>query len=710
MATIASLYGGHRHVPRRCESAPIVPQSSSRRGKAESSSRQQFHTHLQQQWIKWKNHHQARSTGFTKLGLRRMVCLIFPGLVAFSCLTLLVSSRTTGLVDLEANNPHRHPFVRSPHIRHRNAREQQQLLKQQQQQRQASHSSTSSSWWSSSSNPAVNSPRSLLFSSLGGSSNHNHEQPQQENKQQASQQESKTTTTLQEAAEEPRFLVFGTSSTYGTGLEDPWREAYPYQLSLYTHNAATRHGGFTLAAACTQSIVRDDIYDVIVVEFTTWGTALTILSQRLRQRFPHATLIFLRLWHPSQLKYTPLPDKKSRPNKNATTTTMDFHAFRKMGGKTRAMDDPELYFEIYSQKKQWHFEKPNDEATVLDMASQLSASYFAMNLPDDDLFDYPKTMMDQLSIFEPSGSGDDLNKAGHATVAASLRSILRSTPLPSPQSAQQVRPWPELELQDVCRLWYENGLYQQPASAQESGEGLRKVEFSKAGVAADHYWTLGSSRGASGHAQNKEPNHKHALEVDDVTGSTLTLQNPFAEPRMLYLTYLTTYAPLEEEEEEDWESTSRDDPPEFSKLRVRINNKPAVLIEALHHQTKVKDEELLQQQQQEEQAQGGSTTANNKKNKEAKRPELARTTAVGMIPPGQSVIRLDPVPTPLYKRVAASSSSSNSATASGTRPFRLLGWSLLPQQVVDALQLQTIEYSLEESAVLPSSTDWEWLS
>lgn len=140
--------------------------------------------------------------------------------------------------------------------------------------------------------------------------------------------------------EEPRYLVFGTSTTYGVGLERPLEEAYPYQLSAHTHNAATQSGGFTMAAACTQSIVGDDIlYDVVVVEFQTWQPALSLLLQRLRQRFPHALFIFLRLWHPSQLQY-----------KDVNGTSVDFQTYRRINGN-KAMDDPELYLDILAHKE-----------------------------------------------------------------------------------------------------------------------------------------------------------------------------------------------------------------------------------------------------------------------------------------------------------------------------------------------------------------------
>ena len=409
--------------------------------------------------------------------------------------------------------------------------------------------------------------------------------------------------------DEPRYLVFGTSSTYGIGLENPLEEAYPYRLSEQTHNAATQSGGFTLAAACMQSIVRDNIYDVIIFEFRIWDPALSMLVQRARQRFPHAFLVLLRLWHPSQLQY-----------KQDNGTVIDFHTYQKSNGY-KGMDDPELYLSMLARKDRWSFATLGDEAVVLEEASRYRASYFAMNMPDHDFFEYPKTMMDQLSIFQEDS--DNLNAQGHAIVSSSLRQILQGHK-PVPRNQLRLGSWGE---GDECRLWYENGLYHDEKDTQR----LRRVVFEKSGNGAGGDWFVGA-------------NHKHAMEVNNEMGGTLKIDNPFDGERMLYLTYLTTPAEAEDEEE-------------YSQLRVRINDKPAILIEAFH-------------------------TA-------AQGQELARTSASGLLPPGSSLVQLDPV-----------------LSRKSTRPFRLLGWSLLSQEVEGRLAL---EFSLEESRV-PVEEYWNWFS
>jgi len=57
------------------------------------------------------------------------------------------------------------------------------------------------------------------------------------------------------------------------------------------------------ATFCTQGLVGDKVYDVILIEYFLKSQGLDALGQRLRKRFPNATLVFLRLWQPQMLFY-----------------------------------------------------------------------------------------------------------------------------------------------------------------------------------------------------------------------------------------------------------------------------------------------------------------------------------------------------------------------------------------------------------------------
>ena len=101
-----------------------------------------------------------------------------------------------------------------------------------------------------------------------------------------------------------RFIAFGTSRTWGSGLDDR-RMAYPWLLSPNATNLAIRAAGPEVPAMCTKSLVGDDVvYDVIILEFFFHANdALVRLTYRLKKRFPKATFVFLVIWSPFQLMF-----------------------------------------------------------------------------------------------------------------------------------------------------------------------------------------------------------------------------------------------------------------------------------------------------------------------------------------------------------------------------------------------------------------------
>ncbi len=99
---------------------------------------------------------------------------------------------------------------------------------------------------------------------------------------------------------EIRYAAFGTSQTWGATLADRDTEAYIKKLSLdHSENYAIRSSGPTYPAACTHSIMGDQEFDVIVMEwFHDASSGLMVLAQRLRERFPDAILVIARFWAP----------------------------------------------------------------------------------------------------------------------------------------------------------------------------------------------------------------------------------------------------------------------------------------------------------------------------------------------------------------------------------------------------------------------------
>ena len=99
-------------------------------------------------------------------------------------------------------------------------------------------------------------------------------------------------------AEKIRYAAFGTSIAWGTRLENRREDAFIWQLS----NFAIRATGAEFPAKCLSSMIGDEVYDVIVIEFTMRIDASAFaLVQRLRQRFPDAIIINFMNWTPQMI-------------------------------------------------------------------------------------------------------------------------------------------------------------------------------------------------------------------------------------------------------------------------------------------------------------------------------------------------------------------------------------------------------------------------
>lgn len=324
-------------------------------------------------------------------------------------------------------------------------------------------------------------------------------------------------------ANEVRYLAFGGSSTWGSGLRHPNRESYPYLLSASAHNAAVRSGSYSLAAACTQTIVQDDLYDVVLIEFTVFDDSIAVLARRLRERFPAASILFVRLWRPSQMKF-----------RHDDGSTIDFVEFREKHGNP-SLDDTGLYFEMLkSGADHWFIEIPEQETEIKMAAAQVQARYLKLPVPESDIFAYPITMRKTMELFE----NDDLSKHGHVVIAESIRSHVKESQVLSGHDRNKVGTWGD---GDQCKLWYNHGDF------ELNGRRLRAVEFDHAG-----------------------DEHRHALEVS-AEGSSFDIENPFTNDRMLYLTYMTSAMDNDDEMRSP-----------YPDVRVSLNGISTVIVEPYH--------------------------------------------------------------------------------------------------------------------------------
>ena len=405
-----------------------------------------------------------------------------------------------------------------------------------------------------------------------------------------------------QSADSIRYLTFGSSSTWGEGLKEPQQQAYPYLLSKSVHNVAARVGGLSLSAICTQSIVegnnehqhssRHRVYDVIVTEFQDNDAAsVSHLATRLRQRFPSAALIFVRLWSPAtdiiyqsddtatamglmewwkhQPKQQPTAEEPA-PKGTHPTSILGSFAFQSAV--------------LNSDSQRWSFLDHSEQAALVEKAVQ-SVNGHLISLPHlpttatttsiPALLTNPEIM----GLFQPN-QPNLLSVKGHRVLATIIQQLVDDQQLVDQQ--QQLGSWGN---GDSCHLWYATG---DTSSVLRKRRRASLVDFSR-----------------------ESDGHKHAIEISRKGGS-VDVTNPFNEKRMLYLTYMTAVA-------------SSGAVREYPRTKISLGGKPSLMIDPIYnHQPNHKKE-------------------NNDRHDDGgdQQDHLTRTTAVGLVPPGRSVLRLD---------------------------------------------------------------------
>ena len=101
-----------------------------------------------------------------------------------------------------------------------------------------------------------------------------------------------------------RYAAFGSSVSWGAALENREEEAYIWKLSKeHGVNYAIRSSGPNYPKSCLFTMMGDEEYDVIILEYFMHAReGLKSLANRVRNRFPDAIIIILRLWYPVQLQ------------------------------------------------------------------------------------------------------------------------------------------------------------------------------------------------------------------------------------------------------------------------------------------------------------------------------------------------------------------------------------------------------------------------
>jgi len=231
----------------------------------------------------------------------------------------------------------------------------------------------------------------------------------------------------------PRVVTFGSSRTWGSGIND--RENKSYAGLLNATNLAIRGSGPEYPAMCLYSMIDDNaIYDVVVIEFMLdWVTdALVDLGERVRYRFPNATIIFLNFWAPRQYIFKP--------------TGQPFQDFYKE--RTKRLEDGFFDHDVLdgTSNDDWLYE-PYDRSIIEQAADAVGGN----------IIDLAQFENDPIQTLHTSG---DLyltdmthwSETGHAYIEGQIVQLLRNTGFE--KSKTTVHDWDSI---DFCTLWYETG-------------------------------------------------------------------------------------------------------------------------------------------------------------------------------------------------------------------------------------------------------------
>lgn len=293
-----------------------------------------------------------------------------------------------------------------------------------------------------------------------------------------------------------RYLAFGTSRTWGAGIGRDRHHAFPWQLSRDATNLAIRASGPEYPSLCTYSMVGDSIYDVIVLEYYSDVGNILQLAKRLRQRFPKAIMIFLRIWNPSQLSYRPAANQNIRYwFKQTNFTSIHSPLFHKFLREETSPED-------------WRFHRFVDSARKQDEAIQ-SVDGVLIKMPQ------PRDMREALAQNAHLYAEDMVHWsiAGHQYIANRIRKVLEEK---GATRQDTVNPW---DSKDFCQSWFETG---QTTVEHSANMNIKRLTTDQ--NLPKHYRDYG----------------KYAMEApsSDNEVSWITVHNPTPNPANVFARYM----------------------------------------------------------------------------------------------------------------------------------------------------------------------------
>lgn len=235
-----------------------------------------------------------------------------------------------------------------------------------------------------------------------------------------------------------RFLAFGTSRAWGAGLKNRY-EAYPFLLSENTTNLAIRAAGCEYPSLCTLSMVKDDVYDVILIEYNHVAEEKEYyqrLATKLRRRFPNATMIFLYAWSPFQYV--------NDQGKNPFDARLQLYPTRtEMRQMRRRLDE---MWKAIASNSTWSLKEDSRNRDIIhDTANKVGGHVW--ELPK--LEDATKNLETYGPLFLPDCT--HYSTEGHVLIQQGIISILQQI---QPTRDDTLGPW---DSWDRCDSWFASG-------------------------------------------------------------------------------------------------------------------------------------------------------------------------------------------------------------------------------------------------------------
>eukprot|EP00521_Asterionellopsis_glacialis_P008780 CAMPEP_0195283302 /NCGR_PEP_ID=MMETSP0707-20130614/1893_1 /TAXON_ID=33640 /ORGANISM="Asterionellopsis glacialis, Strain CCMP134" /LENGTH=505 /DNA_ID=CAMNT_0040342445 /DNA_START=156 /DNA_END=1670 /DNA_ORIENTATION=- len=301
-----------------------------------------------------------------------------------------------------------------------------------------------------------------------------------------------------------RCAAFGGSDTWGSTKfipPDRRRElSYPYQMCKNVDNYGFFSQGPNYAQACLQSMIGDDKrYDLITLDFDKNPAEARNVAERLRRRFPKATILILDRY---------LPYKVILVEKN---NQQPYNSFRKHWGR-RSRKDSSFHLETFFKRIR-NYQRVMRERKGIFRTSlryrhsmkteygQIDRNFDAHTITLGNEKDIEQSVLDTFGYYVEEGTL--LNRAGHTHVAKIIKDKVEELNV---KRNDEIGDWGD---GDLCDVWF------------NSGE-TNNVKW-----------------GPNIHMINYDP-LRYALEIPP-EGGWVEITNPFKGPRRrLYASYVVT--------------------------------------------------------------------------------------------------------------------------------------------------------------------------